>query len=65
MNAIVGEKMNIDCPTTNWTGDIILTGNVEISGTSTAKGDHVSANISGKGHVHTEQGDGADTSGPK
>ena len=62
--SVVGD-MSVECPSTTWTGDISLTGNISISGTSTATGDHVSAGISGKGHVHTEQGDGKDVSSPK
>lgn len=46
----------IDCATTHITGD------VNIDGTSTARGDHVSAGISGKGHTHT--GVHGETSGP-
>ena len=72
----VAGDTTVDCPTTTWTGNIILTGdltqtgaynlagNAVISGTSTAA-DHLSGSISGKGHVHTEKGDGADVSTPK
>ena len=35
-----------------------INNDVDITGTSTASGDHVSAGISGKGHTHT------DTAGP-
>lgn len=41
----------VTAPTTNWTGDINLTGNIDITGTSTAD-DHVSDGISGNSHVH-------------
>lgn len=61
----VGKNTTVNCPTTNWTGNINLAGNINITGTSTASVDHVSAGISGKNHVHTEQGDGADVSKPK
>lgn len=42
-----------------------INNDVNITGTSTASVDHVSAGISGASHVHTEQGDGADVSAPK
>lgn len=42
-----------------------INNDVNITGTSTASVDHVSAGISGATHVHTEQGDGADVSAPK
>ena len=52
----------VNCPTTNWTGNINLDGNINITGVSTAEGDHVSAGVSGKGHTHNDtKGLGANT----
>lgn len=45
-------------------GDVAITGKLDVSGVSAAE-DHVSGTISGKGHVHTELGDGVDVSVPK
>ena len=48
----ISKGATVSVPTTNWTGNINLKGNIDITGTSTASGDHVSAGISGKGHTH-------------
>lgn len=48
----ISKAATVTVPTTNWTGDITLNGDIQINGTSTATGDHVSAGISGKGHTH-------------
>ncbi len=54
----IDNSATVNVPTTNWTGninltgDITQTGNINLTGTSTASGDHVSAGISGKGHTH-------------
>ena len=42
----------------------LIKNNVTIEGTSSASVDHVSNGISGFGHTHTEQGDGAETTTP-
>ena len=68
VNQTVGGELTLDVskgatvsvPTTNWTGNINLEGNIDITGTSTASGDHVSAGISGKGHKHPQTGGTAD-----
>jgi hypothetical protein len=58
----IDNSATVNVPTTNWTGninltgDITQTGNINLTGTSTASGDHVSAGISGKGHTHTISG---------
>ena len=46
-------------------GKTEIKNNVEITGTSTASVDHISAGISGKGHTHTDTaGLGAGTTSP-
>jgi hypothetical protein len=58
----------VNSPVTNWTGNINLVGDLGITGTSTATGDHVSAGISGKGHDHAGDGgtgSGGSTGGPR
>lgn len=73
LNITVGGDANINvtgtatvaAPTTNWTGDINLTGNIDITGTSTAD-DHVSDGISGNSHVHGGVQSGtSNTDGPQ
>ncbi len=49
--------------------DVTINGNLHITGTSTADGDHISAGVSGKSHTHTQQdgndaGGGVNTSSP-
>lgn len=63
----ISKAATINVPETTWTGNISLKGNIDITGTSTASGDHVSAGISGKGHTHIDTpGTGAGTtSGPQ
>lgn len=59
LNITIGGDANINvtgiatvtAPTTNWTGDINLDGNLVVTGTSTAA-DHISDGISGKSHTH-------------
>ena len=69
----------IDSPTSTFTGDVTIqktlsvsqkitgSGGLAVSGGdgATVSGDVVADGISLKSHVHTEQGDGADTSTPK
>ncbi len=64
VNITVTGTANITAPTTEWVGDINLTGSIDITGTSTAD-DHVSDGISGNSHVHggVESG-GSNTDGP-
>lgn len=65
-------SLRIDCPTTEFTGSVIVGGgftgkggmNLSGGGGATVSGDVVADGISLKTHVHTEQGDGADTSTP-
>lgn len=64
LTATVKTLSTIVCPTTNWTGDINLVGDLNITGTSTASVDHISAGISGKGHTHAENGTGGGTTDP-
>lgn len=72
LNITVGGDVNIDvtgtanitAPTTEWVGDINVTGSIDISGTSTAD-NHISDGISGNSHTHggVESG-GSNTDGP-
>ena len=66
-NLTVAGTTTVDTPLTNWTGNINLTGDLDITGKSTASVDHVSSGISGKGHTHKDTpGLGAgDTSKPQ
>jgi phage gp45-like len=52
----------VDCPTTTWTGDITLNGNINQTGGITSTEDHVADGISLTGHDHA--GDGGTGSGP-
>ncbi len=72
LNITVGGDVNITAtgtatvtvPTTEWIGNINVTGNVVISGTSTAD-NHISDGISGNSHVHGGVESGAsNTDGP-
>ena len=51
---IIGTSADVTVPTTKWTGNINLTGDLNITGSSTASVDHISAGISGKSHTHTD-----------
>jgi len=66
-NLTVAGTTTVDTPLTNWTGNINLTGDLDITGKSTASVDHISSGISGKGHTHKDTpGLGAgDTSKPQ
>jgi len=70
LNIIIGGDANIavtgtatvTAPTTNWTGDINLDGDLVVTGTSTAD-DHLSDGISGKSHTHGGVETGAGSTG--
>ena len=47
-------QQTITASNTDIKNTVDVTGDVNITGTSTADGDHVSAGISGKGHTHTD-----------
>ena len=58
----IAETTNLTCPTTNWVGDIYLTGNIIQTGAITSTADHKAGTISLMGHLHP--GDGGTGSGP-
>ena len=61
----ISGSQNITASVTNINNNVSITGDVDISGTSTAAGDHVSAGKSGKSHTHTDTaGIGAGTTSP-
>lgn len=53
-NIYVKGVTNLTSPTTNVYGNMNIDGDLNITGTSTAEVDHVSAGISGKGHTHLD-----------
>lgn len=61
----ISGSQDITASVTNINNNVNVTGDVDISGTSTAAGDHVSAGKSGKSHTHTDTaGIGAGTTSP-
>lgn len=56
--------VTITAPSLTINAETTINGNVSVNGGVTSSGDMVAGGISGMGHTHTEQGDGAETSGP-
>lgn len=52
VNINVDGQTNLICPNTNITGDVMVTGKIEATGTITSQTDCVSVAVSGKGHKH-------------
>ena len=72
------EQVTVDCPQSTFTGNVQINGTLTVNkavkaqstvtasgGISSTGGDVKAGNISLKAHVHTEQGDGRDTSTAK
>ena len=62
MHFIIGFDITVVGQQTFTANNLDIKNNVDITGTSTATVDHVSAGKSGKGHTHTETG--SETSAP-